>query len=600
LNKFFADFTRIYRILPVVLQRATLWVFGYVLLQAVLEVGTILSMSFLAMSLAAPDKLLSIPAIAGVLQAFPWLDALRKDPRVFAMFIAAATSILIAAKNCIMAYVSHTTTKLGERIALFAGETIFHNFLYSPYVRHLSGDSSAMFQALSWRGELGRVVIQLMSVYIYATISIAMAITLIFFTPAIILGVIFLMGCIAVGVYRGIRSSIDVAGVESADWRRHETTATLNAMNGIREALIYRQQSVFFDEFRKSCLGGVSPRAFIGLAPAIPTWVLETAGFVVLFTSVAIMYAFLDASMARITGVLTMIMLISWRLLPLFNRSLGALVSVRSARQAALDCLVRVEDALRNPVYAQPEPDLEFLFHKQISFDNVAFRYPNAKTDSLHGITFSIFCGQRIGIVGRSGAGKSSLATLLSGLVEPTCGRFLVDDNELTPAQRSAYCTQIGYVPQNPYILAGTLAENVAFSQWGKPRDPEKVLASCKMAELDIVEQRGIDMPLGQGGGGLSGGQAQRVSIARALYANPSILILDEATSALDTGIERSIMNTIFTLPQTITTVIIAHRLTTVERCDKIIWIDEGRICAMGSPDELLSQYEAFLIKSSS
>ena len=135
----------------------------------------------------------------------------------------------------------------------------------------------------------------------------------------------------------------------------------------------------------------------------------------------------------------------------------------------------------------------------------------------------------------------------------------------------------------------------MAFSQWGKPWDEEKVLRACRMAELDIVEQRGINFTLGQGGGGLSGGQAQRLSIARALYAEPSVLILDEATSALDGGVESAIMNTIFSLPQSITTITIAHRLTTVERCDTLIWIDGGKIQCIGSPKKILVDYKKSL-----
>jgi ABC-type multidrug transport system fused ATPase/permease subunit len=140
--------------------------------------------------------------------------------------------------------------------------------------------------------------------------------------------------------------------------------------------------------------------------------------------------------------------------------------------------------------------------------------------------------------------------------------------------------------------MPGTLAENVAFSQWGKPWDEEKVRLACRMAELDVAETRGLDLAIGESGAGLSGGQAQRLAIARALYVNPSILILDEATSALDSGVENAIMDTIFALPQSITTIIIAHRLSTVERCDTLLWIEAGRLVASGPPSELLPRYQ--------
>ncbi|MDR0827323.1 MAG: ATP-binding cassette domain-containing protein, partial [Desulfovibrio sp.] len=290
-------------------------------------------------------------------------------------------------------------------------------------------------------------------------------------------------------------------------------------------------------------------------------------------------------------------MLVSWRVLPLLSRSLSCLVTIRSMRYAAISCLERVEDVLRIPVDASVEPDPDFTLQKDIAFQDVSFRYPAAAVDCLHGISFSLACGKCIGIVGPSGAGKSTIVGILSGLVEPTGGSMLVDGKTLSPSALAAYALQVGYVPQTPYIMPGTLAENVAFSQWGKPWDEEKVGWACRLAALDIVEThpQGVLLPIGEHGAGLSGGQAQRLSIARALYANPSLLILDEATSALDSATEAAIMDTIYELPNNITTVIIAHRLTTVQRCDELLWIDEGKLMDKGPTNLVLPKYEAYL-----
>lgn len=594
-DKYLADFLRVYKILPQPLQRSTRRVFFCVAVQAVLEVGAILAISMLAMSIAAPERLLSMNITARAFAAFPRLQVLCGDPRVFSMLVAGAAVLFIAAKNAMGAFVSLATSRLGERISLFAGETVFRHFLYSPYMRHLAGDSQSMFQALSWRGQLGRLIIQLMSFYAYVTIVLAMVITLVCFTPGVILLVIAALGAIAIALYKALKKSIDKAGTESAEWGREENTATMNAMNGIRETLIYRQQGVFFDRFREACINGVWDRSFLTLAPSIPTWILETAGFLIILATMGLMYSLLDASIAHVTAVLTMIMLISWRVLPLLNRSLGTLVAVRSARHSALECLKRVEEAIADPAPPLPEPDPDFAFHERICFCQVYFRYPGTEKDCLTDLSFSIPRGTRMGIIGQSGAGKSTVAAMLSGLAEPTLGEMRVDGLALSPAQLVAYRAQVGYVPQNPYILAGTLAENVAFSEWGQPWDEERVMTACTLAELDVAARRGIDIPLGKDGAGLSGGQAQRLSIARALYAEPSILILDEATSALDSGVEKAIMDTIFALPRGITTVTIAHRLTTVERCDSLIWIEDGAVRMTGTPDRVLPEYQEFL-----
>lgn len=595
LARCFGDFLRVYRILPPALKRETVVVFFGVFVQALLEVGAILAMSLVAMSVAAPERLLSHPVAQVLLVHVPALNFLGEDLRRVALACAVLSAALIVGKNAVSALVTHQTNVLGERIALFAGDVIFHNFLYSPYIRHLSGDSNIMFQALTRRAALGRLMEHLMAVYSYAMVSLVMTLALLAFTPGPVLLVMGGIMLIAVMVYRRLRTLMDSAGREVNERSSDESRATLNAMRGIRELLIYRQQEVFYRKFETACIEGAPPRAFLSIAPTMPTWILESAGFIAIVAAMCVMWGFMDAALPQIAGVLTIIILIAWRVLPLFNRSLSALVIVRGTRPGAMECLDKVEEALGETEAARVDPDPDFALRESIALMAAAFRYPGAEHDSLSGISFTIPRGARVGIIGQSGAGKSTLAAILSGLVEPSSGAFLVDGTPLSPQARAAYCARIGYVPQNPYILAGSIAENVAFSQWGKPWDEARVVRACRMASLDVAFERGIESGLGEGGAGLSGGQMQRVAIARALYAEPLVLILDEATSALDSGVEASIMSTIFALPAGITTIIIAHRLSTVERCDTLFWIEGGRLRAVGTPEEILPQYRRSL-----
>lgn len=592
---FFPDFIRVYKVLPKSLQNAILLVFCGITVQTVLEVSAILAMSFLSISIIAPEKMLQLDKVSNFFDAFPVLASVHQEPRRFTLLMAALAALLIAIKNGVMALVSLTTTNLGQQISLFAGNVIFRHFLYMPYVKHLADDSKVMFQALSWRAELARMFIQLMSVYAYTAIIISMGLVLVFFTPSLVLLIIMCMGGIAAIIQRWLKSQIEEAGIKNAECANETNRVTLGAINGIREAIIYRQQSVFLDEFEKANIDGIPSRSFLSLSPFIPSWILETFGFITLFVSIGIMFILLDASMSSMATVVTMIMLVLWRVLPLFNRTLAALITARSARYAALRCLVEIEKALANPISPPPTPAKQLLIQQGISFQHVCFRHPNAAKDTLKNINVTIPSGKRVGIVGKSGAGKSTLALILSGLVQPTAGDMLIDGKKLDDSEKAAYSQRVGYVPQNPYILRGSLAENVTFSQWGKPWNKENVLRVCRMAELDVAVQRGIETPLNAGGAGLSGGQAQRLSIARALYSNPHILIFDEATSALDTGTEEVIMNTIFSLTRDITTIIIAHRLSTVEACDLIIWMDNGAIRMVGHPKDVLAQYELFL-----
>lgn len=598
LQTLFADYLRIYRILPPKLKRETVFVFLGVILQAILDVGTILAMSLVAMSVASPERILDHPVTQLIFDHVPVLRSLGDDLRRFALVCALLSAALIAAKNAVSAVVTHQTNVLGERISLFAGDAIFHNFLYSPYIQHLSGDSNAMFQALTRRAQLGRLMDQLMAVYSHALVALFMTLALLFFTPGAVLLVMGAIMALAVFIYRRLRTRMDSAGREANERSRDESLATLNAMRGIRELLIYRQQEIFYSKFETACIEGAPPRAFLSIAPTMPTWILESAGFFAVVAAMGVMWGLMDAQLPEIAGVMTIIVLIAWRVLPLLNRSLGALVAVRGARPAAMECLQNLEEALNECRAERPQPDPDFALRTSVALEDASFRYPGADHDSLSDITCCIPKGARVGIIGQSGAGKSTLAAILSGLVAPATGAFLVDGQTLEPAGLAAYCTRIGYVPQNPYILAGSIAENVAFSEWGKPWDEERVTRACRMASLDVALERGIETRLGEGGTGLSGGQMQRLAIARALYAEPAVLILDEATSALDSGVEAGIMHTIFDLPAGITTIIIAHRLSTVERCDTLFWIEEGRLRAAGTPAEILPAYEASLAEA--
>ncbi len=592
-NLLVADFVRIFIVLPARLRFMTIRMFCYMFLLALLETGTLLSISLLGMSISSPSYVWNLVVVKNFFQIFPEVGLWCADPRILAACTASLVLSIIVLKNGLSIFNGWACACFSEEISLYAGKRIFHQYLYSPYMTHISGDSTITFQALSWRGTLSSFVVNSMTMYTYFITALFLLCTLIAASPEMLLLILAVVIFISWGIYASIKKNIDDASAQSARFGMEETAATRNAMQGIREVLIYRQQEVFFEKFMRACISAVPSKAFQAIASPIPPWILEVVGFAVIPIVIIVMIVNYNADMARITAAVSMVMLAAWRILPILSRSLASLVVLRSVRQPAFACLEKLEEAQQHPVLLPGEPTEGFQVKRDICFDDVSFTYPNAVEPALQNISLHIPCGKRIGIIGRSGAGKSTLVSILSGLVDCTSGQLLVDGKPLTPADRVAYAMQVGYVPQSPYILAGTVAENVAFSQWGKPYDAERVQHACRQAALDIIESHasGIEIPIGEHGAGLSGGQAQRVSIARALYANPSLLIFDEATSALDHATENAILNTIYGLSNSMTVVIIAHRLSTVEQCDVIYWIDQGRLVDSGPPDEILPRY---------
>ena len=587
------DLRRVLHVLPSLIRWRTCGLLFLMLILAFFEVLSIFSMSLMAMSVAAPQVILSDEIVQWIFWAVPELKQLCNDLRYFTLVTAFVLVACTVIKNGLSALVGWKSAILGEDIAFIAGNSIMRHFLYSDYMEHMTGNSSAMFQALGYKSSLGQYVVNILNVYTYAIAFVALFLTLVSATPGFILLCLLIIGLITAAIYRGMKSATDRSGASVASSSQQENTTAMVAMNGIREVLIYRQQPVFFKSYQDACLKGKNARAFLLVAPPIPSWILEICGFLVIPCAIWLLIATEDADMSTIAGVLTIIMLVAWRALPLLNRSLSCLVTLRGLRAMALVCLEGLESSQKRGLPSSPEPDPSFRFVHDITLEQADFRYPGATQDCLSKLSFSIHKGEQLGIVGPSGSGKSTLVGMLCGLLPMQGGTLRVDGKELFPEERAAYIRSIGYVPQSPYILQGTVAENVAFSQWGKPYDAEKVSCTCRMAALDLVEKdpRGIEYPVGERGSGLSGGQAQRISIARALYAAPDILILDESTSALDLGTEKAIMDTIAALKGRLTILIIAHRLSTVEHCDRIIWMENGHIHRIGTPQEILPEY---------
>jgi ATP-binding cassette subfamily C protein len=229
-------------------------------------------------------------------------------------------------------------------------------------------------------------------------------------------------------------------------------------------------------------------------------------------------------------------------------------------------------------------------FDREITFEHVTLRYEAGDRPALTDVNLSIRPGESIGIVGPTGAGKSTLVDVLLGLLLPTGGRVLIDGDPLSTRERG-WQRLIGYVPQEVYLLDDTLRRNIAFGIADRAIDDRQLARAVSLARLGEVVSalpKGLETNVGENGVRLSGGQRQRVAIARALYHDPPVLVFDEATAALDNQTEREVTEAIAALRGDRTLVAIAHRLSTVQACDRLIYLRDGRIAGIGTYQELL------------
>lgn len=588
------DAARVYRVAPPELRRGFWRILLLQAVTAVLESSTIIVITVFIGSISSPDSLRGGRAFQWLSPLLPgqWAERLQGD-RSLACAMCLAVVIFIAVKNLMSGVSAARTIAFSERLGLFvSGETLTRYFR-KDYFWHISAESDQVLARLNNRAQLSSMTAAILQFCGYAICCLFMLASLFFFEPGLTLVLAATFTCVSIATYRGVKRRIDEAGTALNGIAAHEGRSTAMATRGMREIIIYRKQDAFLGAILDSVRAAIPYRAFLGFAGSLPAWLLEVSGFAAIFCVMAAL-AYMGKPMHEIVTSVSLLFLSAWRLLPALSRCMGLAVHIRGLRPMALSCLELLEGfSSRAHGDAAAAPDDGFGFRARIELRDVAFRYPGAAERCLHGVSLRLDKGECLGVVGASGSGKSTLALLLAGLFEPEAGVMLVDGAELDAGGREAYRGRVGFVPQNPLLFPGTVADNVALSRWGEAYDKEKVAAACDMAAMDFLadDPRGVDIPIGDGGQGLSGGQAQRVSIARALFTDPELLILDEATSSLDQASENSVAATLRRLKERTTTVIIAHRLTTVESCDRVLWLSGGRVVGEGPPAELLPKY---------
>ena len=301
----------------------------------------------------------------------------------------------------------------------------------------------------------------------------------------------------------------------------------------------------------------------------LPRNLLESFGFVILIACVAyILYRYEDAS--AVLPIMSMYALALYKVLPSVNKILNYYNSMKIYSKS----LEIVYDELKDIPQAEGSEKIDFS--RDITLQNISFSYI-ANKPIIQNLSLQIQKGEKIAFVGPSGAGKSTLVDIITGFYQPNSGKIFVDDTLLTQENIKSWRRKIGYIPQQIYLFDGDVAENIAF---GSEYHEERIIQACKIAKIYdfLQDHEGIYTKVGDGGIKLSGGQRQRIGIARAIYDDPEILVLDEATSALDNETEEQIMNEIYELSKNKTLLVIAHRLSTVERCDRRVEICSSKI----------------------
>jgi len=358
-------------------------------------------------------------------------------------------------------------------------------------------------------------------------------------------------------------------------------------LGGAKEVKLLGREEVFLSRFAAHAIGVAEAgrkRAFVNALPKLWFEALAVLGLVALVLTLLVQ----GRPMEAIMPTLAVFAAAAFRVMP----RLGLLMSSSQELRFVGPAIEHIYRELKElegvaPIYeASPLP-----FRREIQLRGVGFTYPGASNAAISQVNLRIPRGSSVGFVGGSGAGKSTLVDIILGLLEPSEGQVLVDGVDIRTNLRG-WQGQFGYVPQSIYLTDESLRRNIAFGLRPEDIDDEAVRMAARVAKLEgfiATLPDGIETKVGERGIRLSGGQRQRIGIARALYHNPEVLVLDEATSALDTKTEEGVMDAVNALQGTKTIVIVAHRLTTVARCDKLYRIERGRLVSEGAFDEVVN-----------
>lgn len=542
------------------------------------SIGAILP--FLAV-LTSPESITSLPYIGQYLYFDNTNDLVLLATIVFAS--AAVMSGIV--RLFLLRHLTNLSFRTGTEIATLA----YSKALNRPYQSHVLSNSSELISTITGKTHsaifttLIPCLTIISSIFILSIISSA----LIFFDPVIALSAILVIGLTYSVVSIFSRRKLVQGSMVIAKKNDEVIRILQESLGGIREIIIDNTHNLYVKSFKDidyEFRMAQSSRTIIGQSPRY--W-MEAIGMV-LIAAFSYYLAMTSESFTSVVPILGTIALAAQRMLPVMQLAYASWANIQSGSYSIEDIL----DILKEDNMLAAEDDIEnsFLFQKEITLNDVNFYYQDSKEPTLKNINLTINKGQKIGIVGETGSGKSTLMDIMMGLLVPSSGSIYIDSKEINKSNMKLWQSNISHVSQSIFLIDASVNENIAFGVSSNEIDNDLISSASKSSEsYDFISkmQDGFDSRVGERGTQLSGGQLQRIGIARALYKRKEVLFFDEATSALDLMTEDKIMNNIYNYEDSITMVMIAHRIETLKNCDFIIEMHDGEIKAIVSYNEL-------------
>ena len=515
------------------------------------------------------------------------------------MAAGALTVFVLALGNAVSATNLWVQTRYIAQARRSLSTELFTGFMRLPYAFHLERDTASLSRVLGSDVEsaLGGFLASLLGVVAKGLSGIVLISLIVMVNPSVALGTVVVLGGGYMFIYRLIRVTQSKLGAQMVEASAALGRATLEGFAGIKELRVLGRESTPTESYNKILSLLVKTQAQNLLSASLPRYIIEVIAYAGI---VAVTLAFvLKGEGTTAVPSLALYALAGNRLVPIFQQFFASAITIKyhtKAVESLVADLTTVRNATQAPIELNTSSPL--AFRQELVLSKIGFTYPNVQTQSLTDVSLKILKNQSIGLVGRTGAGKTTLADVLLGLYQPQTGTITVDGIALTNLNERAWRRRVGYVPQTVFLTNTSIAENIALGIPKEQIDPTAVALAAQLAQAEefiALLPDGYKTIVGERGVKLSGGQRQRLGIARALYHQPDVLIFDEATSALDGMTEDAVMGAMQKLSQRCTMILIAHRLRTIQACDRVVMLENGRIVADGTYAELIRNSSPFI-----
>ena len=557
---------------------------------SVLEMAGALLVYVLLEMVINPTGAIVLPVFGDIRAFAPGVD---HDQLLFGTLIVMGAFFLL--RGLIKIGAKYAQYRVAHNAGARLSNRLVEGYLQMPYEAHLQRNSAEVIRnSIKAVDELVvGIYIPIIKVVAESLLLTGILIVLLTVSPIATLLAIVVVGGASALLLLLVQPRLKQIGRTAHEMSQRTLGSLQQSLRGIRDVKILHRERYFAKEFARNRVKFARARYLRATAVALPTVVIETAlvGFILLF------FGFVVVSGADSQSALSVLGLFGYaglRLQPSLQQIVGGLNEIKHAT-APLDDLYADLESLgiesRTLVMVEPLP-----FRESLVLHNVSFTYKEADKPALTGINLTIHPGEQIGICGPTGGGKTTLVDLITGLLEPTMGQITVDGNDIRDHVRG-WQQNLGVVPQLVFLTDDTLRRNIALGVRDSQIDEEALREAVELAQLSefvMTLPKGLETTVGEAGVRLSGGQRQRVAIARALYRRSSVLVFDEGTSALDSATEVNLMDAIERLRGDHTIILIAHRLTTVRKCDKVIFVEGGRIAGVDTFDALERENERF------